>query len=61
MLRQTLIAAALAFAVATAPSGFSPADASTHHGASLGQHETRAPAHEAPFHETGEVPWSAIG
>jgi len=61
MLRQTLIAAALAFAVAIAPSGFAPADASTHHGVSLGQHDTRAPAHEASFHETGEIPWFAIG
>ena len=61
MLRQTLIAAALALAVATAPSGFAPADASTHHGASSGAHDTRMPAHEAPFHETGEIPWSAIG
>jgi hypothetical protein len=68
MLRQSLIASALALAVASASSGIGAADAATSRRASLDHLYSRAPAsassyhrHEAPYHETGEIPWSPIG
>jgi hypothetical protein len=61
MLRQSLIAAALALAVVTASGGIGPVAAATQR-ASAGHHDTRAPApHESSYQEVGEIPWSAAG
>lgn len=62
MLRQSLIATALALAVVTASTGVASAIAATHYRASAGHYTTLVAApREAPYQETGEISWAAIG